>query len=198
MILLIKDGYVHTTYNIDVNYSLYDSNPDYTIIYIPNDYTLDYPTISYIDENGNSHNMRVGLAPDPRPNMPLDLLKLCCDNQIDIEAEYNRLKFLTNGSGQSLEYTKTADEALAANSAPDPLEPTAYPWINAEWQALASIGVNMSFRDVVNVVFEQVMLWTQFGSFIKEVRRSTKMKVDYSTTNEEVLSNFPVNWNPPQ
>ena len=199
MILIIKDdGLVHTTYNLAYDYSLYDLNPDCTLVYVPNDYILEYPTTSYTDEDGNQHEIRNGLAPDPRPDMNLDLLKICSDAQVDIEAEYNRLKFLTNGSGQSLEYTKTSDDAMRAYSAPDPLDPTQYPWINAEWQAILSVGGTISFRDIVNIVMGQVIAWTQFGSFIKEVRRTVKMKIDASTTNAEVLSYFPINWNPQQ
>ena len=186
MILIIKDGLVQTTYNITIDYNLYDLNPNSEIIYIPDDYKLEYPTTIYVDENEKEHEIRIGLAPDPRPNMTLDLLKQCCNIQINNEAEYNRLKFLTTGSGQSMEYSKTSDDAIKANTAEDPLEPTDYPWLNAELQACLGIGLTITLRDIVDIVMQQINSWTLMGAFIKGKRRSTMMKVTYAPSVEYI------------
>lgn len=105
---------------------------------------------------------------------------------VDTLAENARLRFITNGSGQALEYQATFDEAIAANAAPDPLDPANYPWLASEQTAQQQAGLNPSLRDVINQVMGQRDAWVAAGAAIKEIRRSAKLRIDLANTKGEI------------
>lgn len=98
---------------------------------------------------------------------------------VDVQAEAARLRFITPGAGQSLEYSATEAEArafVAANGAGDPDD---WPWINAE--RLAAGGA-ATMAQVAQQVLALADAWRATGAEIKRVRRAAKLQVEAATT----------------
>ncbi len=167
--------------------------------------------------------VRLMLAPVPA-STNLDQIKTSAYGFIDEEAERAREQYLTPGSGQSLEYQKTADDAQRlydllhppavpvtgtvyaatkpprsgtaqpdqAPPAPVPVaaapvvDPADYPWLLAEQQALATIGVVVSLEMVAEAVLATMASWNTAGSAIKRIRREAKLKVSVATTSDAI------------
>ena len=113
--------------------------------------------------------------------------------QIDTAAETARLQFLTPGSGQSLEYEATNTEAaeamaLLALTPPGALDPSSFPWLVAEQEALASVGQVLALADVVRGVAATAAGWDLAGATIKRIRREAKLKVGAATTAADVAA----------
>ena len=112
-------------------------------------------------------------APSPPP---LATVKATAISKVDRAAEAARLRFITQGAGQALEYEATASEAIAANSAPDPLE--------AERAAQQAAGVTPAptLRGVTARVIAERSNWLTAGAAVKRARREAKLKIDAAET----------------
>ena len=97
---------------------------------------------------------------------------------VDADAEAARLRFITPGAGQSLEYAATEAEARAYIAAPSS-DPDAWPWINAE--RLASGGA-LTLAQVAQQVVALSAAWRATGAEIKRIRRAAKISIDSAST----------------
>jgi hypothetical protein len=105
---------------------------------------------------------------------------------IDTAAETARLQWLTQGTGQALEYADTQTQAAAAMTSPDPLDPALYPMIVAEQQAQAAVGVMITLRQTVQIISAQSAAWQSAGATIKQIRRTAKLKIASATTSAQI------------
>ncbi|GAB4182181.1 MAG: hypothetical protein OHK0024_21500 [Thalassobaculales bacterium] len=104
---------------------------------------------------------------------------------IDREAEAARLRWITAGSGQALEYQRSIEEAralIAAGGTPDPAD---YPMLAAEVAALAAVGVSRSLAEVAAEVAGMDGIWQQAGAAIKALRRTAKLRVSAAIAAED-------------
>ncbi len=125
------------------------------------------------------------LSPIPLPtpaSATLAQVKAAATLLIDDQAEQARLQFLTPGAGQMLEYQATADDAARALAATAPLHDADYPWLAAEKDALHQVGTEVTLLQVAQQVTLVMQGWAVAGSAIKEMRRSSKMRVAGATT----------------
>lgn len=103
---------------------------------------------------------------------------------IDSQAEASRLRYVTPGAGQAMEYTATEAEArrwAVGESF------TLYPFLAAEADAVeAATGTRPSEAVVVADVIAQADAWVTIGSTIKRIRREAKMAVEAATTVAQV------------
>jgi hypothetical protein len=117
-------------------------------------------------------------APPPALPMNLSALKVALKSQIDEAAERERLKYITPGSGQALEYQQAAAEAtiLLAAIASDPQhepDPDDYPML------MASIGLDgETLMVVATTVATMHRQWQAVGSAIRSARLAAKKAID--------------------
>lgn len=127
-----------------------------------------------------------GLVPSLPPPRDLEQERAKALILVDQQAEFARLRFLTPGAGQALEYEATKQDAtrlLAANHEPIASD---YPWLAAEQAALGSVGLGRSLREIAEAVQSQMDAWTTAGAGVKEVRRAAKLQLSGATTVAEV------------
>lgn len=98
--------------------------------------------------------------------------------QVDADAEAARLRFITPGAGQSLEYAATEAEARAYLAAPSGA-PEDWPWLNAERLAA---GGTATLTQVAQQVIALSEAWHAIGAEIKRRRRAAKMAIEAATT----------------
>ncbi|MEP1930758.1 MAG: hypothetical protein ABJJ37_05740 [Roseibium sp.] len=96
---------------------------------------------------------------------------------VDEAAEVARMKVLTPGSGQALEYRETEREARAYVSGP--LLPD-FPMLAAELNAMKIGNPAAVAADVVQDAISNADLWLATGAAIKEVRRSAKVAIEFA------------------
>ena len=99
--------------------------------------------------------------------------------EIDAQAEAARLRFITPGAGQSLEYAATEAEARAFVAAGAAGAPEAYPWLNAERLAT---GGGATLAEVAQQVLALADAWRASGAEIKRIRRAAKLQVEAAVT----------------
>lgn len=110
--------------------------------------------------------------------------------QIDIMAEVERLKYITAGVGQAMEYQQSATEAkacLAAIAADPEYAPHAleYPML------AASVGVDgATIAEVAVMVNAMHEAWLSVGSAIRATRLGTKLAIDAAETAEAAQAVF--------
>lgn len=111
--------------------------------------------------------------------------------RIDEAAEAARLKYITPGSGQALEYQEVAREAANYVIDPDP-QPSEYPLLNASVQA----GEAADMAAAVALVQARDAAWTAIGAQIRQLRIAAKRAVDAATTTtvEQVAAAEQVTW----
>jgi len=107
------------------------------------------------------------------------LAKLAYD-EIDAAAEDQRLRLLTPGSGQALEYVSTSRELdiFAKDPAPDPAN---YPYLAADIGVLGA-DINEVAANI-KAIDDQ---WQQVGARIKKLRREAKAAVAAAAEAEDV------------
>ena len=91
-------------------------------------------------------------------------LRASAEVRIDAAAEEARLQFLTPGSGQALEYQETQSEALLLkqilDAKPDQvIVASDLPYLKAEQDACAAVGVTVSLLQVANAVLATRAAW---------------------------------------
>ena len=123
------------------------------------------------------------------PEIPLAAVKAAAIDRVDREAELERLRFLTPGTGQALEYRTTLQEAqrLLAGTEASP-DPGSYPFLAAEQEAQAALGTTRSLRDIATGILAAEAAWTAGGARIKLLRRLAKLKIEAATSADEVAA----------
>jgi hypothetical protein len=101
---------------------------------------------------------------------------------IDDAAEAERLKYITYGSGQALEYQRVAEEArrYAENSE------GSFPML----QASVDAGEAISLADAAALITAHDSAWQTIGSEIRRIRLTAKIALDEATTVEEVAAAY--------
>lgn len=112
---------------------------------------------------------------------------------VDRGAEMARLRFITSGAGQALEYQATEAEARRAVVDPSP-DFAGYPFLAAEWHAGGNVG---GVVDIADVVLVQTAAWQMVGSEIKRLRRTAKIAIDAATSAAEVAAAANISWPAP-
>ena len=120
-------------------------------------------------------------AVTPPPD-DIPALQVTYSFRVDEAAENARLKFISPGSGQALEYVRTLEDAQAAVAAPDPLVAASYPWVAAEYNAQVATGVTTTLRAVATQLVALDAAWQSAGVAIKQTRRTAKMAIAAATT----------------
>lgn len=128
--------------------------------------------------------MRLDLGPS------LAALKAQLAAQIDHDAEAARLRFITPGAGQAMEYQAT--EAEARRYLIDPSGP--FPFLAAEVQAQ---GAPATLASVAAEVVALADAWAAIGSEIKRLRRAAKLAVEVAPTAAEARQAAQVTWPTP-
>lgn len=127
---------------------------------------------------------------DPPPFLPRGVLslaefKIAAQAVVDYKAELERLKYITPGSGQALEYRETEAEARLWQTGDD-LDK--YPFLKAEVAAVQDAhGVQVSPETLVEGVLLQWLQWQQVGAAIKYWRRLRKMRIDLMDNEDEIV-----------
>lgn len=110
-------------------------------------------------------------------------LKAIRKTAIDEEAERQRLRWITPGAGQAMEYQQAATEAAAYFAAGHSEPPPAgtYPMLEA------SIDIDGgSLEEVASVVLAMHTQWQAIGSEIRAARLAGKKDVDLATSLSEL------------
>lgn len=112
--------------------------------------------------------------------------------QVDADAETERLKYITPGSGQAMAYLQKAMEATAYLAATDP-DPADYPLLVAE------VGITGdTIADVAAIVDGQYQAWRAIGAAIEQTRLGAKADVDAAATVEDAQAAYDaVTWPDP-
>jgi hypothetical protein len=117
------------------------------------------------------------------PQMDLDVLKSSLKAQVDGDAERERLKLITAGSGQAMEYQEAYSQAQAALNANGTAKPSDYPML------AATIGVDIDpdtgkpATDVLGVARSVKAAYEAFlkaGAAIRGVRLQSKAEINAS------------------
>lgn len=101
---------------------------------------------------------------------------------IDAEAERQRLRWITPGAGQAMEYQQSATEAAAYFAAGHSEPPAAgtYPMLEA------SVGIDgETLADVASTVLAMHGQWQVIGSAIRGARLAAKQAIDIAATVAE-------------
>lgn len=131
----------------------------------------------------------LSIVPPPVPGaVSLEAVKTAAIARIDTEAEEARMRFLTAGAGQMLEYQATQAEAARSLTVSGELNPANYPYLAAEQQALLSVGVEVTLRQVAAQVLVVMEGWNLAGAEIKRLRRGAKLRIELATTIDEALA----------
>lgn len=129
---------------------------------------------------------------------PLEGIKAGLKARLDIDAETERLKYITPGAGQAMEYQQAAAEAEALLTAVDvdpghDPDPAQYPML------AASIGIDGdTLVDVATTVATMHGQWRAIGSSIRAARLAGKAAIDAAETAEAARAAFDaVEWPEP-
>lgn len=114
---------------------------------------------------------------------PPDLtpLKLAAKNTIDANAELARLRYITPGAGQALEYQEASDEAsryVITNGA------GAYPML----QASVNAGEAPDLATAASIISAREAAWASIGAQIRQLRIAGKLAVDAAQTPDAIAA----------
>lgn len=124
------------------------------------------------------------LPHEPLPPLPLPVLKEQLKTQVDTAAEAARLKYITPGSGQALEYQAVTEEARRYQSDPAPIAMN-YPALSASLgidRNPTSGAIAATLAEVAAGVLYMQAQWSAVGSAIRHTRLKTKADIDAATT----------------
>ncbi|WP_182417152.1 hypothetical protein [Bartonella sp. HY038] len=121
--------------------------------------------------------------------------KINLKRQIDIDAEAERLKYITPGVGQSMTYQEKVNQAANYSKAlaahlkdPDNLKA---PNENEYLLLKSSLGIDgETLAEVAENITWAYALWEQVGAAIETIRLQTKAAIDTATTVEEAQGIF--------
>lgn len=141
--------------------------------------------VRYVDPS-RAFLEHIGVPPDA----VLTSLKTAGKFKVDTLAEEVRLRFLTPGTGQAMEYAEVQAQAEAALSAKaTTVKPEAYPML------AASIGLDVDpdtgrlAEDVLGVargIRAARASWLDVGSQIRRVRQQAKADIEAATSREAI------------
>lgn len=129
------------------------------------------------------------------PEPPISEIKKQLKQQVDIDAERERLKYITSGVGQSMTYQEKYNQAvdyskkyIAHKQAPDELpEPNENDYLLLK----ASLGIDgKTLIEVAETVTYSFAIWQQIGAAIEAKRLETKALIDEAKNNAEAKSIF--------
>jgi hypothetical protein len=112
-------------------------------------------------------------------NRPLLSVQMDALKMIDDAAEAARMRVLTPGAGQAMEYRQT--EVEAKSWTPDS-NLDDFPMLKAELEAIKFDNPSATIDDVVAEALANAALWLNVGAAIKQVRRSAKVIVEHAQT----------------
>jgi len=117
----------------------------------------------------------------------LETVKAECKVIIDRDAEAARLKYITAGSGQALEYNEAASEAVryAATGGAG-----AYPML----QASVDAGEAPDLAAAAALITSRENAWATIGANIRRLRLTAKRGIEAATTVEQVQAAATVTW----
>jgi hypothetical protein len=129
----------------------------------------------------------------------LDQVKASLLVLVDAQAELARLKFITGGTGQALEYQQAASEAAAYLAAADAQvdydpDPAIYPMLSA------SVGTSdgNTLLEVAQTVSGMHQAWSGVGSAIRGLRLTAKEAVKNADTIVAAQAAAIVEWPEPE
>ena len=138
------------------------------------------------------------LVPWEPPPPPIEVVRRTAAADVDRQAELARLRFITGGSGQALEYQQTETEARAWSAAAGPMLAD-FPFLKAEVDAIAETTGQAPDPDAVAAtVIAQADAWKAAGSEIKRLRRAAKLTIEAASTPEEIAAAQVISWPSPQ
>ena len=111
----------------------------------------------------------------PEPEL-LSVIKVALRQHIDAQAEVERLKYITPGTGQAMTYQQKVAEAQAFKAASNP-EPKDYPILASEVDITAP-----TLSEVADTVLTAYRQWQQIGAMIEAIRLGAKRDIDASAT----------------
>lgn len=113
----------------------------------------------------------------PEPEL-LSVIKVALRQHVDAQAEAERLKYITPGTGQAMTYQQKVAEAQAFKAASNP-KPTDYPILASEAGITAP-----TLAEVADTVLAAYRQWQEIGARIEAVRLGAKRDIDESMTEK--------------
>ncbi|MFZ4411412.1 MAG: hypothetical protein ACOYOH_29010 [Paracraurococcus sp.] len=128
------------------------------------------------------------------PTVTLEQAKAAAVAKVDRAAEQARLRFITGGAGQALAYTAKEAEARSFVA---PGADADYPYLAAERDAQADIGVSATLATVAAEVIAQADAWRSTGATIERLRRGAKLAIEAATSPEAIRAALAITWPTP-
>lgn len=113
----------------------------------------------------------------------LESARANAEAMIDQAAESARLRYITAGAGQALEYQATEYEAQIFSSTDSDSD---YPMLCAERDALQAAGITLNLTDIAGQVLATAQEWRQKAAAIKRVRREAKLRLAQAQSQEAI------------
>lgn len=141
----------------------------------------------------------VEIPKEDRPSLfdpPLDQLKAMLSAGIDLEAEKQRLRYITAGSGKAAVYDAKKAEVMRWRDAgmPDKLDPADYPWATSRLAGLVDVGGKVVLGDVLREWDERASTWQIIGIAIESVAERAKAAIDVAEDREKARAAADVTW----
>lgn len=148
-----------------------------------------------ITDNAKAAEIESLLAQDKWSTEALDAIKSDLNLLVDSAAEKERLKYITDGAGQSLIYSEKFNQAVdyskkytthkaAPDQNPEPNE-NDYPLL------IVSLGIDgKTMIDVAASITQAYAEWQIIGTAIEGVRLKSKMAIEDAKTAEEAQAIF--------
>lgn len=122
--------------------------------------------------------------------VPLDLAPLRdkARTEVSLLVDEARAKHLSPGLTKILEYMQNEREAKEILSLPaeEALDPAAYPLLSADVAAAASLGIEVTLRQVAQTVLDAATAWKHMGAATKLIDQAAKSRIAYATTKSQL------------
>lgn len=111
--------------------------------------------------------------------LPLEGLKAALCAKVDEDAETERLKYITKGAGQSMEYAQVEKDAEAFLALTEPYVPGSLPMLES------TVGIDApTIEGVVDVVMNMRQQWLLVGPAIRALRLGAKKQIEEAETHD--------------
>ena len=125
----------------------------------------------------------------------LDETKEALKARVDVAAEKERLKYITNGVGQSMTYTEKFNQAVdySKKYAAHEQDPKNEPVPNNNDYLLLKAGLGIDGKTLIEVaetVTYAYAIWQQIGAAIEATRLESKAAIENAKTAEEAQAVF--------
>lgn len=132
--------------------------------------------LNAINSGGSFKLVNGKLVPVPPKPELLSVIKVALRQHVDAQAEVERLKYITPGTGQAMTYQQKVAEAQSYKSATNP-NPENYPILASE------VGITApTLSEVADTVLAAYRQWQQIGAMIEAIRLGAKRDIDASVT----------------